>query len=66
MGFKCPHCTEGIEGVIAKSRFDDVYNERKALKASTAILEDSPHLHHDIPVPGGSRVDPAPWLASPR
>jgi hypothetical protein len=39
MGFKCPHCTEGIEGVIAKSRFDDVYNERKALKASTAILE---------------------------
>jgi hypothetical protein len=36
------------------------------LMGSTAILEDSPHLHLDITDPGGSRVDPAPWLASPR
>jgi hypothetical protein len=39
MPVNCPACSAEVPNVIAKSRFDEVYNERKALKASVKALE---------------------------
>ena len=41
MSYSCPHCQKAIDDAIPKTRFDEVYEERKALKAQVGELEKS-------------------------
>lgn len=39
MSYSCPHCQKAIDDAIPKARFDEVYEERKTLKAQVTELE---------------------------
>lgn len=41
MAYDCPHCQKAIPDAIPKDRFDEIYNERKALKTKVEDFEKS-------------------------
>ena len=38
MGFECPHCSQGIDKIVPKDRFDQIYAERKEATAKAEAL----------------------------